>query len=191
MDYGAQFTVLQLMQGTGVEEVRDAVDRIYQRYVMCDASIQIHHELLELKQKLHAPAVSVDTLCEVANHLLRRPLSSEDRELLSALLPTILSIRLLYVTAQIVEEWDQQRIPYGTAIMEARMVLDSFVSSPQSALQRFLKSPHAASTLRSLHEYVTTHSPAGSENEAYWLELQTKAVTLQLAAEICDKMEER
>lgn len=188
MDYTSPIYVLQSMQHTGIQEVRDAVDRIYQHYLMCDATLQVHRELLELQQKLQAPAVTVDTLCEVANHLLRKQLSSEDKALLTAMLPTIISIRLLCVTAQIVKEWDQQRIPYDTAVMEARMVLDSFESSPQSALQQFLQKPHTASTLRSLHTYVTTHSPVGKENEEYWLELQTKADTLRLAAEICENV---
>lgn len=189
MDKPLQMYILQSLQGAEIEDVEKAVDRIHQHYVICNATVKVAEELLELKRKLQSPTITIDTLCEIATHMLRKPLSGEDRALLTALLQTISCFPLLYVTSQIVHQWNQQHIDYKSAVMEAGVVFDSFKNSPESALQRFLQGRFVATTLRNLHNYVSTHSPVGQEDEAYWLGVQRMAEKLRLAAEICDHLQ--
>lgn len=169
----------------GLDDMLGALERVRQKLILAETSAMAMNRVDQLKEVFEGAVIRIEDVAWMAEQLLRNPVTSEDRKLLEDLLPVMAYFRIAYICSQIVGGFDDHGMPYDSAVLEARTVLESLSTNGAGAIAEFLESKHAAASLRTLHSYVESNS-ATSSFVRQWTDLKGKVGVLPIFASICE-----
>ena len=167
------------------DKLLEALERVRQKLLLAETSAAAMAQVDQLRESFEDAIVRTDDISWLAKHLLHEPVGDQDRNLLKDLLPVVAYVRLTYICSQIVSGFEKHEMPYDSAVLEARNVLEALQSKGALGLEEFFEQNHAASALRTLHAYVESNS-ATSSFVRPWSELEKKAEILPIVASICE-----